>query len=58
MDRVEVAARADPKLEAPTAQQIEGGRRLGEHRRGPERQVGDVGEDAHGLRLSEDRREQ
>ena len=58
MRRLEVAAGADAELEAAAAQQVERRRRLGEHGRRPQRQVADVGEDAHRCRLREDRGEQ
>jgi hypothetical protein len=56
--RLEIPAGADTELEAPAAQQIQRCRRLGEYGGRPQRQVGDVGEDAHGLRLGQDRGEQ
>ena len=52
---LEEAARADAELESAVTQQVECRRRFGEHRRWPERQVGDGVEDAHRSRLGEDR---
>ena len=52
---LEEAARADAELESAVTQQVECRGRFGEHRRRPERQVGDGVEDAHRSRLGEDR---
>ena len=58
MRRLQVAAGADAELEAAAAQQVERRSRLCEHGRWPQRQVADVGEDAHGRRLGQDGRKQ
>jgi hypothetical protein len=43
------AAGAEAELEPAAAEQVEAGGGLGQHRRRPQRQVGDVGEDADPL---------
>jgi hypothetical protein len=46
-DRVPDRARAQTELEAAAAELIQGGGRLGQHRRRPQGKTGDVGKDAH-----------